>query len=366
MKTTSRIIITAVVSIAVFAWFVSIWQYDTMMSAMMTVYYNPVALSLFVVIWTAGMAAMMFPAIIPMVLFYNRLIDSSSKGSKGNLHSHDSSQILYHRQDNTNSDTDNNSNNKNHNSISSSANQDQNKRRKIYNLSYVFRLKTYYMVIFILSYLAIWVIIGIVLLIGWSYALDILLTQLGINDILNSQQQQQKEQLSINTIYGILLIISGIYQFSSLKARCLGYCESPLSFFMRRWRKGAAGAVKMGTYHGLYCLGCCWPYFLLMVALGWMNILWMGLFAAIIFAEKIWVKGGIWVARITGVCFISIGILSLVGMISLPSYPMNNTSDDGMKSMVNSMNMNMSSPLPVNMIPYNETDETSSIMNVNM
>lgn len=103
-----------------------------------------------------------------------------------------------------------------------------------------------------------------------------------------------------------------------------------------------------------------------MVALGWMNILWMGLFAAIIFAEKIWVKGGIWVARITGVCFISIGILSLVGMISLPSYPMNNTSDDGMKSMVNSMNMNMSSPLPVNMIPYNETDETSSIMNVNM
>ena len=39
------------------------------------------------------------------------------------------------------------------------------------------------------------------------------------------------------------------------------------------------GAVKMGAYHGLYCLGCCWPYFLLMVALGWMNLLWMGLFA---------------------------------------------------------------------------------------
>jgi predicted metal-binding membrane protein len=366
MKTTSLIIITVVVSIAVFAWFVSIWQYDAMMSAMMTVYYNPVALSLFVVIWTAGMAAMMFPAIIPMVLFYNRLIDSSSKGSKGNLHSHDSSQMLYHGQGNTNSDTGNNSNKKNHNSIPGSANKDQNKRRKIHNLSYVFRLKTYYMVIFILSYLAIWAIIGIVLLIGWSYALDILLTQLGINDILNSQQQQQKEQLSINTIYGILLIISGIYQFSSLKARCLGYCESPLSFFMRRWRKGAAGAVKMGTYHGLYCLGCCWPYFLLMVALGWMNIFWMGLFAAIIFAEKIWVKGGLWIARITGICFISIGILSLAGMISLPSDPMSNTSNDGMRSMDNSMNMDMSSPLPDNGMPHNKTDETSSIMNMKM
>ena len=365
MKTTSIIIITVVVSIAIFAWFVSIWQYDTMMSAMMTVYYNPVALSLFVVIWTAGMAAMMFPAIIPMVLFYNRLIDSS-KGSKGNFHSHDSSQILYHRQDNTNGDKDinNNSNNKNYNSIPNSVNQDQNKPRKIYELSYVFRLKTYYLVIFILSYLAIWAIIGIVLLIGWSFALDILLAQLGINDILNSQQQQQKEQLSINTIYGILLIISGIYQFSSLKARCLGYCESPLSFFMRRWRKGAAGAVKMGTYHGLYCLGCCWPYFLLMVALGWMNIFSMGLFAAIIFAEKIWAKGGLWIARITGICFISIGILSLTGMNLLPSDLMSSTSDGGMESMDNSMNMDMSSSLSDNMMLHNETDETSSIMNM--
>jgi predicted metal-binding membrane protein len=365
MKNTSIIIITVVLSIAVFAWFVSIWQYDTMMSAMMTVYYNPVALSLFVVIWTAGMAAMMFPAIIPMVLFYNRLIDSS-KGSKVNFHSHDSSQILYHRQDNTNSDKDNHYNNKNSNSIPNSVNQDQNKHRKIYNLSYVFRLKTYYMVIFILSYLAIWAIIGIVLLTGWSFALDILLTQLGINDILNSQQQRQKEQLSINTIYGILLIISGIYQFSSLKARCLGYCESPLSFFMRRWRKGATGAVKMGTYHGLYCLGCCWPYFLLMVALGWMNIFWMGLFAAIIFAEKIWAKGGLWIARITGICFISIGILSLTGMILLPSDPMSNTSNGDMRSMDNSMNMDMSSSLPDNVMPHNETDETSSIMNMKM
>lgn len=142
------------------------------MSSMMTFYHSPAALSLFAVIWTVGMAAMMFPAIIPLVLFYNRLIDSR-KGSKGNFHSHNSSQMLYHRQDNTHSDKDNN--NKNYDNIPGSVNQDQNKRRKIYNLSYVFRSKTYYMMIFILSYLAIWAITGIVLLIGWSYVLDILL-----------------------------------------------------------------------------------------------------------------------------------------------------------------------------------------------
>ena len=132
MKNTSSIIIIIVVSISLFTWFVSIWQYDTMMSSMMTFYYSPVALSLFVVIWTAGMAAMMFPAIIPMVLFYNRLIDSS-KGSKDNFHSHHSSQMLYHRQDDTHSDMDNNNNN---NGIPNTVNQGQNKRRKIYNLSY--------------------------------------------------------------------------------------------------------------------------------------------------------------------------------------------------------------------------------------
>jgi predicted metal-binding membrane protein len=47
---------------------------------------------------------------------------------------------------------------------------------------------------------------------------------------------------------------------------------------MKRWGAGVSGALKMGTYHGLSCLGCWWPYFLIMVALGWMNILWMGLF----------------------------------------------------------------------------------------
>lgn len=360
MKNTPSLIIIIVVSISLLAWFVSIWQYDTMMSSMMTFYYSPAALSLFVVIWTAGMAAMMFPAIIPMVLFYNRLIDSS-KGSKDNFNSHHSSQMLYHRQGDTHRDMDNIDNN---NGPPNTVNQGQNKGRKINNLSYVLRPKTYYVIIFILSYLAIWAITGIVLLMGWSYALDILLPQLGLNDIQQQQQQNQKEQLSINTIYGILLIISGIYQFSPLKSRCLGYCESPLSFFMRRWRKGGTGAVKMGAYHGLYCLGCCWPYFLLMVALGWMNIFWMGLFAAIIFAEKIWAKGGLWIARITGICFISIGILSFTGMISLPSDSMSSTNDSNMMSMDKSMNMDMSSSPPDNMMPHNDTDETSSIMNM--
>jgi hypothetical protein len=97
-----------------------------------------------------------------------------------------------------------------------------------------------------------------------------------------------------------------------------------------------------------------------------MNIFWMGLFAAIIFAEKIWAKGGLWIARATGICFLSIGILSLTGMILLPSDPMSSISDSGMMSMDNSMNMDMSSSSPDKMMLHNETDGTRSNMNMNM
>jgi predicted metal-binding membrane protein len=291
---------------------------------MMTFYHSPTLLSLFVIIWTAGMAAMMFPAIIPMILVYNRLIDNKNDKS----------------------------NSENRRLIK----ENENKRNVsvIYSLRYALQSKSYHITLFVSSYLAIWALTGIALLVGWSFVLNSLLLQLGIND---SQQQleQQEQQVSINTIYGIVLIISGIYQFSSLKTRCLGYCESPLSFFMRRWRKGILGAIKMGSYHGLYCLGCCWPYFLLMVALGWMNVLWMGLFAAIIFAEKIWSKGGLWIARTTGIGFITIGILSSIGIISLPSDSMTNSDRDS-----NMMSMDMSSSSSDGMTSHDRTAENGS------
>jgi len=51
-----------------------------------------------------------------------------------------------------------------------------------------------------------------------------------------------------------------------------------------------------------------------MVALGHMDLLWMGIFAGLIFAEKIWCKG-IWVARAAGIGLVVTGILVMAGMI---------------------------------------------------
>ena len=100
---------------------------------------------------------------------------------------------------------------------------------------------------------------------------------------------------------------------------------------MKRWKgKQLKDWLKMGLYHGMYCLGCCWPYFLLMYALGWMNILWMGLFAAIIFADKVWSRG-ILIARVAGIAFILIGLFSITEISSI-------SMEDGMHRSQNGMN----------------------------
>jgi len=273
MDKLQKIIVVSLLSTAGLSWLISATQPD-MMNVMMT--YNLVSILLFTAIWTAGMAAMMFPAIVPMVILYNRLItnklvQSSTLITAGKF-SH-----------------------------------------------------TFKMILFVGMYLIIWALTGIALLLGWSVSM---------NSIVKLLENNQ-----VGVIFGTILIISGIYQFTPLKNKCIGYCESPLSFFMRRWKNGKAGAIKMGAYHGLYCLGCCWPYFLIMIALGWMNLAWMGLFAVIIFGEKIWSKG-IWIARAVGIALIILGILSSLGLITLYETEMNmNNQNNGKEEMAMSQNM---------------------------
>ena len=268
------------------SWFLLSRQSDAdnnnvMMRAMML--YDPISISLFTATWTVGMAAMMFPAITPMVFLYNQLIRGDDNATQKQKHADENLMVE--------------------------------EKHEYNNKPISLRLT-----LFVTCYLIVWALTGIALLLGWSIPMNSLLAGNG------------KERL-VDTIFGVVLILSGFYQFSPLKTKCLGYCESPMSFFMRRWRDGVWGAVRMGTYHGLYCLGCCWPYFLLMVALGWMNLLWMGLFAAIIFGEKIWSRYGIWIARITGTGFVIIGLFTMVGIITLQNnFIVNNMHTSGSTS----------------------------------
>jgi predicted metal-binding membrane protein len=244
MDRLQKTLLVSLISVSAVMWFILKDQADMMMMPLMT--YDPLAFSLFIAVWTAGMAAMMFPAISPMVLLYNKLIT----GNVGTV---------------------------------------------VKERSYPLKIA-----LFVGSYLAVWALVGAVMLLTWS-----VLTE---NFLMGIERNQ------FEIVYGIILLIAGAYQFSPLKTKCLGYCESPMSFFTRRWRRGTVGAIKMGTYHGLYCLGCCWPYFLLMLALGWMNLAWMALFAGVIFGEKIW-RRGIWVARVAGTGFIIFALIRILAAI---------------------------------------------------
>jgi predicted metal-binding membrane protein len=264
MDKVQKAVVTSLIAISALAWLASINQPD-MMVVMTT--YNPLAILLFTASWTAGMAAMMFPAITPMVLMYNRLVTNKENNNRDNQ-----SSVTIQEEE-------------------------QGEEGKATSSFPPLRV-----ILFVGCYLLVWALTGIALLLGWSAVMNSTIMTIG-NTVL------------IQYLYGSLLIIAGAYQFTPLKRICIGYCESPLSFFIRRWRDGTSGAFKMGVYHGIYCLGCCWAYFLLMVALGWMNLLWMGLFAGLIFGEKIWSRG-IWVARAAGVGLAITGVLVAAGMLT--------------------------------------------------
>jgi len=201
--------------------------------------------------------------------------------------------------------------------------------------------------LFVGCYLAVWALTGIVLLLAWSVPLNTFVV-MGI------------ERKQLDVIYGVLLIIAGAYQFSPLKTTCIGYCESPLSFFMRRWRSGTIGAVKMGTYHGLYCLGCCWPYFLLMVSLGWMNLLWMGLFACVIFGEKIWSRG-VWVARIAGIGLMTLGLIAII--LAPNAHSLLGVGDNNNKNSNGNTTMNMKATMDMKKETGNSRHDNTSMNN---
>jgi hypothetical protein len=84
-----------------------------------------------------------------------------------------------------------------------------------------------------------------------------------------------------------VIFAAGIYQLTPLKDACLRRCRSPLMFLLHSWHPGRAGALRMGTEHGAWCVGCCWMLMAALFALGIMSVGWMAFIAALIAIEKL-------------------------------------------------------------------------------
>src|ERR671921_2204729 len=108
----------------------------------------------------------------------------------------------------------------------------------------------------------------------------------------------------------VLLVIGGVYQFTSLKRSCHARCSSPLFFLMQKWKPGTVGTLRLGVLHGIDCLGCCVGVMVGLVALGMMNVALVFTAALIIFAEKT-LPNSYRIARPVGILMIAAGVLFL-------------------------------------------------------
>jgi predicted metal-binding membrane protein len=116
----------------------------------------------------------------------------------------------------------------------------------------------------------------------------------------------------------ITLAVAGVYQFTPLKARCLRHCRSPLGFLLHFGNySGRLRDVRVGVYHGGYCVGCCWSLMLVLVTVGVMNMAWMVALTAVVFVEKVWRSGKAFGAAVGGA-------LILTGLL-LPWLPLMQT-----------------------------------------
>jgi predicted metal-binding membrane protein len=108
-----------------------------------------------------------------------------------------------------------------------------------------------------------------------------------------------------------LLIAAGIYQLTPAKNACLEHCRMPAHFISKHWRKGTAGAFRMGLEHGAFCLGCCWALMLLLFFGGVMNLLWIAGITLFVLLEKV-IPHGVGGGKLAGGAMIVAGVVMLV------------------------------------------------------
>jgi predicted metal-binding membrane protein len=92
---------------------------------------------------------------------------------------------------------------------------------------------------------------------------------------------------------GIVLIATGLYQWTPLKESCLTQCRSPLHFIQQHggFRHDAHGSFTIGAKHGGYCVGCCWALMGLLFVGGVMNVLWIAGLSTLVLLEKVLAVG---------------------------------------------------------------------------
>ncbi|WP_460066538.1 DUF2182 domain-containing protein [Streptomyces sp. YKOK-I1] len=148
------------------------------------------------------------------------------------------------------------------------------------------------MVVFTVAYLLVWAAAGLP-----AYALAV-----GLG------RAAHLPSAAGTAVAAAVFAVSGVYQLTPLKDRCLARCRSPIGLMLRYASYPRASRdLRAGAHHGAFCLGCCWSLMVLLAAFGVMNLWAMVALAAVITAEKLAPAGHL-VARTVGIASLALAV----------------------------------------------------------
>lgn len=80
---------------------------------------------------------------------------------------------------------------------------------------------------------------------------------------------------------------AGVYQFTPAKRACRERCASPrCAIATATDRPSRRSVIWESTHHALSCIGCCWAFMAVLIAVGLMNIVAMVILTVVILVER--------------------------------------------------------------------------------
>lgn len=124
---------------------------------------------------------------------------------------------------------------------------------------------------FVLGYLAVWVAFGL--------AVYGVLT--GAAGIASLPAHDDK------WVAAAVFAVAGAYQFTPAKRACRERCKSPRCAVARvAGRPSRWSVITESAHHALCCVGCCWAFMAVLIAVGLMNLVAMAILTVVIFVER--------------------------------------------------------------------------------
>ncbi|HXV03967.1 MAG TPA: DUF2182 domain-containing protein [Gaiellaceae bacterium] len=107
---------------------------------------------------------------------------------------------------------------------------------------------------------------------------------------------------------GTVIVAAALYELTPMKQRSLRRCRSP---------HDDPSPFGAGVAHGRDCVGCSGGLMIVLFALGVMSLVWMGVVAVAIFAEKVLPQGPR-LSRVVAVALVVLGVWVAISSGSVP------------------------------------------------